>query len=383
MTTTDLTAPTGVAALSAAVQAALGTLPAPSGVQYLKMNQADDPVRAGQLTYGVDGTVVLSTDQWICDPLALEHGYLAYKGESVVPEDIDLMAPITEPLPGTQGGKPIPELAADIKLSPACLGIFVKVHPQPSVEVEFSGRAVGTMRAFRAILTALSAQLQADHQGAIFPVVSWSVEAYHNRRFQKTIYNPVPTVIGWLTAEQAAQYQPEPASAGSGSTAAAPTGAQADAPAAQAAPAAPAAPLATPAPPAPPAPAAAPVDVPPPPAPAPPAAPVATPPAAPVAAPPPTPASAPAAAAPAWQPPAPAATPARQPPAPAATPAAAAPAWQPPAVIPAAPPPPPAAAPVAAAPPPPTPAPAAGAATPPAPPAPAAPAAGGRRRRRA
>jgi hypothetical protein len=170
-------------ALGAARQQAMGDK------QFMKMT------KQGVFLYGIEENTVPDNELWAVNPDSFKLGVIGWQGGTVVGED---MVPIgSVPIPRIQDQEPIkskdPSDGWKEQLS------FEMKQVDGEAEVLFKTSSVGGISAGSKLAGQIGMHLQSE-PGTPIAAVTLTSESYKHKKFG-TIFNPVFTVLSWLTAE--------------------------------------------------------------------------------------------------------------------------------------------------------------------------------------
>ena len=160
---------------------------ATTDVAYLKLD------KAGIWTYGSEETEIEDGSKWAINPSTMATGFAAWEDSTKVGEE---MEPVTSDNVVIRGQLPdvgaswSPQTAMQLK----CLSGEDKGN-----EVLYSTTSKGGVRAFKTIVAAITARIEAGFTD-IIPVVELDVDSYKHKKYGK-IFVPDLKVVEWLALD--------------------------------------------------------------------------------------------------------------------------------------------------------------------------------------
>jgi len=154
--------------------------------------------KSGEWVYGVDAEPVSDEDEFLIDPRAFQHGYIAWEANNVGNKLGEVMGPLDEEIPELG---PVPDGSNGWQFQLG-LGLVMRANGTPVV---FRSTSVGGKRAIGNVGQELWVQAGdiSDAEaldGACVPVVRLSSDSYMHRKYGR-IFNPVITVVEWTTLD--------------------------------------------------------------------------------------------------------------------------------------------------------------------------------------
>jgi hypothetical protein len=166
---------------------------AQSSAAFLKME------KTGTWVYGIDANEVPEDMAFYVHPAGFQHGYVAWESDNGGTKLGEVMGPVNEEIPPTG---PVPDGADGWQFQ---LGIGLMSVDDREAMV-YRATSVGGKRAIANLGTEISGKLESGDPKCV-PLVTLSSESYKHKKYGK-IFNPVITITGWATVEQAAEEAP-------------------------------------------------------------------------------------------------------------------------------------------------------------------------------
>lgn len=163
--------------------------------------------RNGDWTFGQDNTYVERDDLWAVNPLTIKHGYIAFDGGRDIAETKDgdraeMLFSVTQELPEYDD---LPEL--DIRSKKGrdetkwkfqmAVELVCVEGPNKGAEVVYKPGSMGGLRAVRMIAEEIARRFDDEDADTHVPVVELDSRSYHNKRYNKEVYNPLMHIIEW------------------------------------------------------------------------------------------------------------------------------------------------------------------------------------------
>lgn len=153
---------------------------------YLKLD------KGGDWLYGADEVVVEEGSIWAVNPASLATGFAAWDSSEKVGEEMALLT--EEPVLKHQLPEVGAQWAAQTAMQLKCLD-----GEDEGTEVVYSTTSKGGQKAFKNLLAAITAKLEAGGTDVI-PMVVLEVDSYKHKKYGK-IYTPLLKVVDWMSAE--------------------------------------------------------------------------------------------------------------------------------------------------------------------------------------
>lgn len=165
--------------------------------QFLKMDKGN-----GDWIFGQEETVVEDGSHWAVNPMSLMHGYISWdnnqqvEGEMMVPVSRAVPSPDSLKVSGSADGRPTGQNGWQFQMSVDMVCID---GDDKDTVVQYKQSSVGAMKAFRALVDAIGAQIEAG-KDEIVPIIEMKSDSYKHKKYGR-IYNPIFEILEWRTLD--------------------------------------------------------------------------------------------------------------------------------------------------------------------------------------
>lgn len=176
-----------------------------ANVQQTLVNKSATPFlrlgRDGKWIYGAESIDVEDGALWAANPLAIEHGWVAWDRSKDADNSSgplgEVMVPMNQPCPPKDTLKDVgAEWSYQLALPMLCLNGTDKGE-----QVEYKANSVGGIDALDGLIKAIGLQIDADETKPV-PVIKLSSGSYQHKKYGKT-YTPELDIVDWVPlAEQ-------------------------------------------------------------------------------------------------------------------------------------------------------------------------------------
>jgi len=160
---------------------------ATTDVSYLKLD------KAGIWTYGSEEIEVEEGSRWAINPATMATGFAAWDESTKVGEEMEAITSDNVVLRGKLpdvGASWSPQTAMQLK----CLS-----GEDKGAEVLYSTTSKGGVKAFKTMVTAITARIESGNPGVV-PIVEMQVDSYKHKKYGK-IFTPELKVVDWLSMD--------------------------------------------------------------------------------------------------------------------------------------------------------------------------------------
>jgi len=160
---------------------------ATTDVSYLKLD------KAGIWTYGSEEIEVEEGSRWAINPATMATGFAAWDESTKVGEEMEAITSDNVVLRGNLpdvGASWSPQTAMQLK----CLS-----GEDKGAEVLYSTTSKGGVKAFKTMVTAITARIESGNPGVV-PIVEMQVDSYKHKKYGK-IFTPELKVVDWLSMD--------------------------------------------------------------------------------------------------------------------------------------------------------------------------------------
>lgn len=160
---------------------------ATTDVSYLKLD------KAGIWTYGSEEIEVEEGSRWAINPATMATGFAAWDESTKVGEEMEAITSDNVVLRGNLpdvGASWSPQTAMQLK----CLS-----GEDKGAEVLYSTTSKGGVKAFKTMVTAITARIESGNPGVV-PIVEMQVDSYKYKKYGK-IFTPELKVVDWLSMD--------------------------------------------------------------------------------------------------------------------------------------------------------------------------------------
>lgn len=160
---------------------------ATTDVSYLKLD------KAGIWTYGSEEIEVEEGSRWAINPATMATGFAAWDKSAKVGEEMEAITSDNVVLRGNLpdvGASWSPQTAMQLK----CLS-----GEDKGAEVLYSTTSKGGVKAFKTMVTAITARIESGNPGVV-PIVEMQVDSYKHKKYGK-IFTPELKVVDWLSMD--------------------------------------------------------------------------------------------------------------------------------------------------------------------------------------
>lgn len=165
--------------------------------QFLKMDKGN-----GDWIFGQEETVVEDGSLWAVNPMSLMHGYISWDGNQQV--EGEMMVPVSRAVPspdslkvsGSPDGRPTGQNGWQFQMSVDMVCIDGE---DAGTVVQYKQSSVGAMKAFRALVDAIGAQIEAG-KDEIVPIIEMKSDSYKHKKYGR-IFNPLFEIKEWRTMD--------------------------------------------------------------------------------------------------------------------------------------------------------------------------------------
>jgi len=160
---------------------------ATTDVSYLKLD------KAGIWTYGSEEIEIEEGSRWAINPATMATGFAAWDESTKVGEEMEAITSDNVVLRGNLpdvGASWTPQTAMQLK----CLS-----GEDKGAEVLYSTTSKGGVKAFKTMVTAITARIESGNPGVV-PIVEMQVDSYKHKKYGK-IFTPELKVVDWLSMD--------------------------------------------------------------------------------------------------------------------------------------------------------------------------------------
>jgi len=160
---------------------------ATTDVSYLKLD------KAGIWTYGSEEIEIEEGSRWAINPATMATGFAAWDESTKVGEEMEAITSDNVVLRGNLpdvGASWSPQTAMQLK----CLS-----GEDKGAEVLYSTTSKGGVKAFKTMVTAITARIESGNPGVV-PIVEMQVDSYKHKKYGK-IFTPELKVVDWMSMD--------------------------------------------------------------------------------------------------------------------------------------------------------------------------------------